>query len=138
LALELKVTRGQIVARGLTHRCPNCGGRTLFQKGSWFRVNPACPRCGLPIEGDEGFFIGSMSLNYGFTFVVFLAPIMILAYNDVLSTALATVIGAVGAIAVPALFYRSSRSWWLMNYYFFLPQQLPANRPEGPAENPPT
>jgi hypothetical protein len=28
------------------------------------------------------------------------------------------------------LFYRSSRSWWLMSYYFFLPKHLPANRGE--------
>jgi uncharacterized protein (DUF983 family) len=132
---RLRVTRGQIVARGLTNRCPNCGGRTLFQAGSFFRVNPLCPRCGLPIERDEGFFIGSMSLNYGFTIVVFLAPIMILAYDGVIGTTLATVVGGIGAIAVPALFYRSSRSWWLMNYYFFLPHQLPANQGADPGGN---
>jgi uncharacterized protein (DUF983 family) len=125
---RLKVTRLQIVARGLTNRCPNCGGRTLFQSGSLFRVNPECPRCGLKIERDEGFFIGSMSLNYGFTIVVFLAPIMILAYHDVIRTTTAIVVGGIGAVAVPALFYRASRSWWLMNYYLVLPQQLPANR----------
>jgi len=33
-----------------------------------------------------------------------------------------------GALLVPAIFYRSSRSWWLMTYYLFLPQHLPANR----------
>ena len=36
--------------------------------------------------------------------------------------------GGIGALAVPALLYRSSRSWWLMNYYLFLPNHLPANR----------
>jgi uncharacterized protein (DUF983 family) len=127
----MNVTRLQIVARGLTNRCPNCGGRTLFKEGSFFRVNPACPRCGLKIERDEGFFIGSMSLNYGFTFVVFLAPIMVLAYRGVVGTTTAIVVAGIGAVAVPALIYRSSRSWWLMNYYFFLPRQLPANRPPG-------
>jgi len=30
--------------------------------------------------------------------------------------------------AIPALFYRSSRSWWLMNYYVFFPHHLPANK----------
>ena len=33
-----------------------------------------------------------------------------------------------GRSVFPILFYRSSRSWWLMNYYVFLPQHLPANR----------
>jgi DNA-directed RNA polymerase subunit RPC12/RpoP len=125
---RFNVTRGQIVARGLANRCPNCGGRTLFQPGSFFKVNPACPNCGLKIERDEGFFIGSMSLNYGFTTIVFLAPIMVLAYNGVLGTTVATILGIACAFVVPALFYRSSRSLWLMNYYFFLPQHLPANR----------
>jgi len=63
----MKITRGQILWRGLTHRCPNCGEKTLFKPGAWFELNPDCPRCGLKIERDEGFFLGSMSLNYGAT-----------------------------------------------------------------------
>jgi len=38
----MKVTRLQIVARGLTNRCPNCGERTLFKPGTFFEVNKAC------------------------------------------------------------------------------------------------
>lgn len=125
------VTRVQIVARGLTNRCPNCGGRTLFQAGTLFQVNRSCPRCGLDIERDEGSFLGSMSLNYGVTLVCYLAPIALLAYEGVIGTTLAAILAVVGAFAVPALLYRSSRSWWLMNYYFFLPHHLPANRPAG-------
>ena len=125
----LRVTRPQIVARGLTNRCPNCGGRTLFQPGAWFTVNPECPDCGLKIErDDEGFFIGAMSLNYGATLVFFLTPVALLAYNGVIGSTAAIVLGAIGALGVPVLLYRSSRSWWLMNYYIFLPRQLPANR----------
>jgi uncharacterized protein (DUF983 family) len=122
------VSRWQIVGRGLTNRCPNCGGRTLFQPGKLFDVVPQCPRCGLKIERDEGFFLGSMSLNYGFTIVVFLMPVLILAYNGVIGATIALIIGGIGAVVVPMLFYRSSRSWWLMNYYFVLPQHLPANQ----------
>lgn len=124
----MKVTRIQIVTRGLTHRCPNCGGRTLFCPGSLFEVNKACSNCGLKIERDEGFFLGSLSLNYGVTLVCFLTPVMLLAYHEVISTTTAIVLAGVGAIFFPALFYRSSRSWWLMSYYFFLPQHLPANQ----------
>ncbi len=32
------------------------------------------------------------------------------------------------AVLAPLALYRSSRSWQLMLYYFFLPQHLPANR----------
>ena len=124
----MKVTRGQNVARGLLNACPNCGGRTLFSSGKLFRVNKECPRCSLRFERDEGFFLGSMSLNYGFTLIVFLLPVLGLYLAGILSGVIVSVLAGVGAVVFPMLFYRSSRSWWLMSYYFFLPQHLPANR----------
>ncbi len=129
------VTRGQIVARGLTNCCPNCGARTLFKPGTLFQVSPECTVCGLKIEraGDEGFFLGSLSLNYGVTIVGFLLPVMLLAWNKVIGVTPAIVLAGIGAVVVPALLYRSSRSWWLMNYYVFLPHHLPANGGTGRA-----
>lgn len=124
------VTRWQILARGITNRCPNCGGRTLFKPGTLFEVNAECanPGCGLKIERDEGFFLGSMSLNYGVTIIGFLTPVLVLYLTGVLPGTAASIIAGAGAIGVPILFYRSSRSWWLMNYYLVVPQHLPANR----------
>jgi uncharacterized protein (DUF983 family) len=129
----MKVTRAQIVARGLTNCCPNCGGRTLFKAGTLFQLNKECPVCGFRFErdNDEGFFLGSMSLNYGVTLVGFLLPVLLLWYYKVIGGTVAAVLALVGAFAFPALFYRSSRSWWLMNYYFFLPHHLPANGGKG-------
>ncbi|MBK9990484.1 MAG: TFIIB-type zinc ribbon-containing protein [Verrucomicrobia bacterium] len=124
----MKISRSQIVAAGITHRCPNCGGRTLFRTGTLFQLNKNCTDCGLQFERDEGFFLGSMSLNYGVTIFVFLVPVLFLYLADVFSGMTASVLAGVGAIVFPMLFYRSSRSWWLMSYYFFLPQHLPANR----------
>lgn len=124
----MKISRSQIVAAGLTHRCPNCGGRTLFRQGALFQLNKNCADCGLQFERDEGFFLGSMSLNYGVTIFVFLVPVLLLYLAGVFSGLTASVLAGVGAIVFPMLFYRSSRSWWLMSYYFFLPQHLPANR----------
>jgi len=132
----VKVTRLQIIGRGLTNRCPNCGGRTLFKPGTLFELNKECPVCGLRIEKDEGFFLGSMSLNYGITIVCFLTPVMLLAFKGVIGATTAVVIAGIGAVAFPMLFYRSSRSLWLMNYYVFLPQHLPANKQDpGSAED---
>jgi predicted RNA-binding Zn-ribbon protein involved in translation (DUF1610 family) len=124
----MQVTRLQIVARGFTHRCPNCGGKTLFRPGHFFQVNPACPACGLKIERDEGSFLGAMSLNFGMTIVLYLVPVLLLYLGGVLSGLAAAIIAGVGAFGFPILFYRSSRSWWLMNYYFFFPHHLPANK----------
>lgn len=132
----MHVTRVQIVTRGLTHRCPNCGGRTLFKAGTLFEINRGCAQCGFQFErnNDEGFFLGSMSLNYGVTIVGFLLPVMLLAYWGIIGTTAAIIAAGVGALGFPALFYRSSRSWWLMNYYFFFPQHLPANGGKGRGE----
>lgn len=131
----MQVTRPQIVARGLTHCCPNCGRHTLFVPGKLFELNKTCPACGFRFErdNDEGFFLGSMSLNYGVTLVCFLLPVLLLWRYQVIGDTVAAVAAGVGAIVFPALFYRSSRSWWLMNYYLFLPQHLPANGGKGRA-----
>lgn len=129
----MKVTRIQIATRGLTNRCPNCGARTLFQAGSLFRVNKECASCGFKIErdNDEGFFLGSMSLNFGMTIICYLTPVLLLAYYKVIGVTTAEVLAVIGAFAFPALFYRSSRSWWLMQYYLLFPHHLPANGGKG-------
>jgi len=127
----MQVTRLQIVARGLSNRCPNCGGKTLFQPGKLFQVNLACPACGLKIERDEGSYLGAVGLNFGVTVVVFLVPVLLLFLGGVFSGRTAAIVAGIGALGFPMLFYRSSRSIWLMNYYFFFPQHLPANKGES-------
>ena len=71
-----------------------------------------------------------MSLNYGVTIVLFLVPVLLLYLADALSGTAAAVLAGVGALVVPALLYRPSRSWWLMNYYLLFPHHLPANQRE--------
>ncbi len=124
----MKVTHGQIIARGLTNCCPNCGGHRLFKEGKLFELNEGCPDCGLRFEKDDGFYLGAMSLNYGVTLVACLLPVALLWYNKVLGDRWAAGLAIGFAVVVPALLYRSSRSWQLMLYYSFFPQHLPANR----------
>ena len=124
----MKVTHGMIITRGLTNRCPNCGGGRLFREGTLFQLNDACPDCHLRFEKDEGFFLGAMSLNYGVTLVAYLLPVALLWYGGVLGGRAAVGLAIGGSLVVPMLLYRSSRSWQLMLYYSFLPQHLPANR----------
>ncbi len=116
------------MARGLTNRCPNCGGRTLFRPGHPFELNRECPRCGLRLERDEGVFLGAMSLNYGVTLVGGLGTVLALAWYHVIAALTAGILAGGVAVFLPILLYRPSRSWWLMNYYVFLPQHLPANK----------
>jgi uncharacterized protein (DUF983 family) len=126
----MKVTHGQIIARGLTNRCPNCSGHRLFKEGTLFQLNDGCPDCGLKFEKDDGFYLGAMSLNYGVTLVVCLVPVALLWYYKVIGDRWAAGLAISCSVVVPALLYRSSRSWQLMLYYSFFPQHLPANRRE--------
>lgn len=122
------VTRSQIIIRGLRNRCPNCGRSGLFAHG--LTLHTTCPVCGLEFERGEGFFLGSMSINFGVTVCAYLTPILILGLAGVLSPAWAIGLAVAGTIFFPILFYRSSRSWWLMSFFYFLPHLLPANRRE--------
>jgi uncharacterized protein (DUF983 family) len=126
----MEVTHGQIIARGLANRCPNCGGAPLFKAGAPFTLNRQCPACGFRIEKEEGFFLGAMALNYGVTCIGLLCPVALLWYYGVLGGTTAAVLAAVLALGAPVALYRSSRSWQLMLYYSFFPHHLPANRRE--------
>lgn len=91
-------------------------------------MNERCSRCGMTFERGEGFFLGSMSINYIATVLAYLLPVLLLALAGLISARLAIVLAVFGAIAIPILLYRCSRSWWLMAYFYFLPHELPANR----------
>ena len=124
----MNVTRGQILSRGLRNRCPNCGEATLFVPGALLKVNPACPACGLRFDRGEGFFLGAFIVNYTATVFLFVLPVVALGVARGLATAAIAAVAGAGALFIPLLLYRSSWSWWLMSYFYFLPEKLPNNR----------
>jgi hypothetical protein len=65
------------------------------------------------------------------TIMLYLIPVLLLAYYKVIGVSAAMVLAGTGSIGFPVLFYRSSRSWWLMNYYLLFPHHLPANGGKG-------
>jgi len=122
----MQVRKSQIVARGLAHRCPNCGERTLFPPGS-LRIRRRCPSCGTGFDRGEGFFLGPWVLNYSVAAFLVVLPAIVAGAGGVISWTVATVLAVLGSTVVPILLYRSCWSWWLMLYFWFLPQRLPAN-----------
>ena len=122
-----KVTRAQVIANGLACRCPNCGQRTLFEKGRLFKVNEACPNCGLRIEKGDGAFLGPFVINYAVTAFGVVIPVIVLYILGRLGAAATLALCLAASLGVPLLLYRLSWGWWLMLYYFFLPDNLPAN-----------
>ena len=120
----MKVSRCRIFARGLANSCPNCGERTLFRKGKVFQMNSSCSHCGFNWEGDsnEGHYLRATSLNFGITLVGFLIPVLLAFWQGWVSELTAEILAGTGAIVVPVLLYRGTRSWGLMNYYIFFPE----------------
>jgi uncharacterized protein (DUF983 family) len=122
-----RVTRAQILSRGFHNRCPNCGHHSLFRPHS-LRVHERCPDCGLLLDPGEGFWLGPLVLNYTLTVVLFVVPLIVLGVRGVVPLTLAIVLAVlIGGIGLPLLLYRPSWSWWLMLWFFFLPERLPAN-----------
>jgi uncharacterized protein (DUF983 family) len=124
----VNVTRTRIIARGLAGHCPNCGGPTLFKPGALFSVNEQCARCGLKFDRGEGFFLGPWIFNYTATVVLFIVPVVLLCVHGMIGTRTALAAAGAAAILVPMALYRLSWSWWLMTYFYFLPQKLPQNQ----------
>ena len=128
------VTKRQIIARGLSQRCPNCGQPTLFPPRS-LRIRRRCPQCGTGFDRGDGFFLGPWVLNYTVAVFLFVLPAIVAGARGLIPWSAALVLAAIGCTVLPALLYRSSWSWWLLLYFYFLPQSLPANGgPVGGAE----
>jgi uncharacterized protein (DUF983 family) len=122
----MPVTRSQIISRGLTNRCPNCGSKTLFPRGS-LQIRRRCPECGVGFDRGEGFFLGPLVVNYTIAVFVFVLPAIIAGVRGAIPWILMLILAGAGCTVVPALLYRSSWSWWLMLYFYFVPDRLPAN-----------
>lgn len=122
----MPVSKSDIVSRGLKLCCPNCGRKTLFQHGA-LRINDRCPICRVDLNRGEGFFLGPMVLNYSFVAFGFVLPCIVLWGIGVLRLGWAIGIAAAGCALLPVFLYRLSWSLWLMLYFWFLPERLPAN-----------
>jgi uncharacterized protein (DUF983 family) len=130
----MRITRLKVIERGIACRCPNCGQRTLFVTGRLFKVNPRCPNCGLTFEKGDGAFLGPFVMNYTVTAFGFIVPIVLLFVFGKIGAVTTLSLCFVAALGLPLLFYRLSWGWWLMVYYFFLPDNLSANL-EGRSED---
>ena len=100
----------------------------MFQTGKRFAINPACPACGLKLDRGDGFFLGPFVISYTVTVASAIVPLRVLSIFGVIGPTTAITLGGGCALAIPALLYRSSWSWWLMGYFYFLPEKLPRNR----------
>lgn len=106
--MAASTSRAQRLWRALALACPHCGGGRLF--AGWFRMHPACSRCGLPFSREPGFYLGSIYVNYGVTVIVTLVAYatIVLGLGGSHQTALVACLAV--AVVLPMLFFRHARS----------------------------
>jgi len=126
-----RVDRGEILVRGATLRCPNCGGYGLFR--NWFKLHKACRLCGMTLEKEQGFYLGTTSIGYVLAIIFVLIPVCVLVVTDVLSLWVGVSVGIIGTIVFTVALYPCLLGWVIMLYFAILPQELPANQPQDKA-----
>lgn len=70
---------GKLLGRAIRRRCPNCGGKPIFD--SWLRMKDTCPSCGLILNRKEsGYSLGGFWLNLlfaeGVTALIFVTTLV--------------------------------------------------------------
>jgi uncharacterized protein (DUF983 family) len=130
----MNVERGEITARSLIGRCPNCGAFGMFKH--WFRLNKQCSGCDMPLEKeDSGFYFGTTSIGYVLAIVVVIIPICVLVVKDMIGMWVGVIAGIVSSVALVTFLYPLLLSWVIMSYYVMFPHELPANSEQNEAEN---
>jgi hypothetical protein len=66
-------------------------------------------------------------INYTVCVFVFVLPAIVAGTAGTIPWIAALVLAGIGCTVLPTLLYRYTWSWWLMGYFYFLPDSLPAN-----------
>ncbi len=122
---ELKITRGDIIARGVLCHCPNCGKRGLL--ASWFRLNKACLSCGMDLARSPGLYSGTTSIGYVAAIIFVIIPVSFLVVFKVLSVTTGVLLGIFGSFGFIVLIYPVMLCWMVMAYHVAMPGELPGN-----------
>ncbi|HLG51157.1 MAG TPA: DUF983 domain-containing protein [Chloroflexota bacterium] len=104
----------RLFIRAVCLRCPYCGGGKIFF--SWFSLKPSCPTCSLVFQrGEDGYFLGAWMINLIISESIPVLGILaaFLATYPSPPSLLLEISGALGAIALPLLFYPFSRTLWI-------------------------
>lgn len=84
----------------------------------------------MAFERGEGFYLGAVTINYAIVLFL-LIPVVILWWLGILSGFWTFACGLLGAVILPIVLYRCTKSWWLMIYFATLPHELPENQSEA-------
>ena len=111
----------RLLWHALRLRCPYCGKGRLFSHG--FTMNDHCSNCGWMFEREEGYWTGAIAVNLVVAEFLAAAAAIPLAIIQA-SPLLVMGIGIPLMIALPILFYRHSKSFWMALDFMIHPVSL--------------
>src|SRR5688572_1059741 len=97
--------------RALRLRCPQCGKGKLFR--NWFTMPKNCSECGLILEREPGYYLGSIYVNYGLIAILTMASTILLFFFYQVDPAILMYGGFAFAILFSTLFFPFARALWL-------------------------
>ncbi|MGI8709827.1 MAG: DUF983 domain-containing protein [Acidimicrobiales bacterium] len=125
--LQGKADTATLLRRGLAKRCPRCGGGGLYR--GWFHMAERCPTCGYRFEREPGFFVGAYFVNFavaeGFLFVLLMIFIFWKNTRPDTGVVVPIVIGVVGSVILPIVFYPYARTIWSAIDLAMTPLEVP-------------
>ena len=104
---------GRLLVRGATRRCPRCGERDIFK--GYFAMRDECPRCGLDLVREQGYYVGAMIVNIAAAELLAIVLIIIATiwtWPDIPVWEI-VIIGVVVNLLFPIVFYPLTKTLWL-------------------------
>lgn len=108
-----RVSLARMLGRGATKRCARCGSGHLFKR--WVSMVEICPRCGHEFEREDGYWLGSITINTAAMLIGFAVTFVgtTLATWPDPNWALVLVLTVSVNLFVPILFHPISRTLWV-------------------------
>ena len=103
------------ISTALRLRCPRCHDGKLFV--GLLRMSDHCPACGLKLEPEPGFYLGSIYVNYALTVLTTTVNFVLLVFGVGLSKDLVIRGCLAFSFLFPLWFFRYARSLWLSLMY---------------------
>lgn len=103
------------LAAAMSLRCPRCGTGKLFT--GLLHMHEHCPDCGLKLEPEPGFYLGSIYANYALTVLLGTTSFVLLVFVAGLNKNPVSAACLLLTILFPLWFFRYARSIWLSLMY---------------------
>ena len=96
-------------------RCPRCQTGRLFK--GFMSMHTTCPHCGLDLEPEPGFYLGSIYANYAATVLLTTAAFVLFVFRWGFSKDVVIWFCVAFSVLFPLWFFRYARSVWLSLMY---------------------